>query len=418
MHLRSLRELDNTEGTVQLYNQSHQDRLVLHPVANPNDPNDPLRWPRLKKHVCFANVCAFAFLTNFGISGLAPAYYLLSQEYGKTSTEISQLLEYPILVLGAFNFFWVPLANFFGKRPVFVFASLLLALTQIWGALAQSFESLLWSSIIAAFAGSSTEALGAAAVNDLYFLHERSTLMSFYVICIASGNSLGPLICGFITTGVGWRWYKWLACVLSAINFACVVLFVPETRYSREQQSSSNPSTPSEAVLENAEKTPVIASTPAELHPIQEVKKRTWLQELSLWSGTPKDTNLFKLILRPFPLIVYPAVLLACLGYTVSLAWVVMINAVNPFILQAPPYNWSPAIDGLINIPGFLGNAIGCLLGGWVVDRYSAWRSRKNHGVFQSETRLHLLIIPALVVPAGCLVFGYGVAETLNWTSL
>lgn len=112
---------------------------------------------------------------------------------------------------------WVPLANvsttcshpskhpgltdtlqIFGKRPIFVFASGLLCIAYIWGACAQSFTSLLWSNIIAAFAGSSTEALGAAIVNDIYFLHERSNKMSIYMSAISTGNSIGPLICGFV----------------------------------------------------------------------------------------------------------------------------------------------------------------------------------------------------------------------------
>ena len=79
--------------------------------------------------------------------------------------QTSHLLLYPILVLGAFNFFWVPVANYVGKRSVFVLASGLLCVCGIWGAVATSFNSLLWSNIIAAFAGSSTEALGAAIVN-------------------------------------------------------------------------------------------------------------------------------------------------------------------------------------------------------------------------------------------------------------
>lgn len=68
-------------------------------------------------------------------------------------------------MLGIFNFFWVPVANYVGKRPVFVFANLLLTVAYTWGAAAQTFESLLWSNIVVAFAGSSTEALGAAIVN-------------------------------------------------------------------------------------------------------------------------------------------------------------------------------------------------------------------------------------------------------------
>lgn len=110
-------------------------------------------------------MCAFTFLTNYSIAGLAPAFHILSLEFDKPMDETAHLLLYPVLVLGVFNFFWVPMANHFGKRPVFVFASALLCACCVWGAMANSFKSLLWSNVVAAFAGSSTEALGAAIVN-------------------------------------------------------------------------------------------------------------------------------------------------------------------------------------------------------------------------------------------------------------
>ena len=178
--MHSLRDLDSTEGTVQLHAHDQDGHLILHPIPNPHDPNDPLRWPRWKKHVCFSSVCAFTFLSNYAIGGLAPAFYLLSIEFNKTQTETSALLLWPILVFGVFNFLWVPLANYIGKRPVFVTASLLLGLCYSWGAVADSFQSLLWSNIIAAFAGSTTEAVGVATVNDLYFLHERGNMVGWY----------------------------------------------------------------------------------------------------------------------------------------------------------------------------------------------------------------------------------------------
>ena len=149
-----------------------------------------------------------------------------------------------------------------------------------------------------------------------------------------------------------------------------------------------------------------------------EVPKKFWTEQLSIWSGVPENINLATLFVRPFPLIIYPAVIFAFLGYAVSLAWLVAINILNSFVLQAPPHNWKPSIKGLINIPALLENLIGAWIGGWVIDRYSNWRSKKHGGVFQPKTRLHLLIIPPLLVPAGCLAFGYGVAEQLNWTSL
>lgn len=104
MQLRTLRELDKSEGTVQMHKTSHvdadSDLVILVPWPNEHDPNDPLRWPTWKKHVAFASVCAFAFLTNYGIGGLAPAFYHLSIEFDKTMAETSDLLIWPILVLG------------------------------------------------------------------------------------------------------------------------------------------------------------------------------------------------------------------------------------------------------------------------------------------------------------------------------
>lgn len=104
MRLHTLHELDKSEGTVQLHKVSHldagSDLVVLVPRPNEHDPNDPLRWPTWKKHVAFASVCAFTFLTNYGIGGLAPAFYHLSIEFDKTMAETSDLLLWPILVLG------------------------------------------------------------------------------------------------------------------------------------------------------------------------------------------------------------------------------------------------------------------------------------------------------------------------------
>ncbi|KAK1829933.1 protein HOL1 [Podospora conica] len=432
MRLQTLRELDMTEGTVVLHKSdadTNGSSLILVPRPSDTDPNDPLRWPVWKKHVAFISVCVFTFLTNFGIGGIAPAFYILHLEFDKTMLETSDLLVWPILVLGLFNFFWVPLANYFGKRPIFVFACGLLSGSYLWGAVAGTFNSLLWSSIIAAFAGSSTEALGASIVNDLYFLHERGAKMGIYMNFIAGGNTLGPLLCGFIVTGASWRWFKWLSFILTAVNFITVLLFVPETRYFRDDNGCSNSSTPRTTPssredmaagldVENAAaKEANGQSTRTTTSPV-EIRKKSWKQELSLWSGLYPDTNIFKMFVRPLPMFAYPCVIYSFLGYAISLALTIGINILNPFVLQAPPYNWSPMINGLINIPGLIGNVAGCFAGGWLVDVFCDRMARRNKGVFEPENRLYLGILPLLITGAGCLLFGYGVEQTMHWTTL
>ncbi|KAL5119480.1 hypothetical protein ACEQ8H_002545 [Pleosporales sp. CAS-2024a] len=362
MRVRSLRDLDATDGTVQLQETSSStNKIILVPKPSATDPNDPLRWPRAKKHIAFTSICAFTFFTNFGISGLAPAFYILSKEFDKSLAQTSHLLLYPILVLGVFNFFWVPLANYLGKRPVFVFASGLLCACSIWGARAQSFESLLWSNIVAAFAGSSTETLGVAIVNDLYFLHERGAKMGIYMNAISGGNTLGPLICGFIVTNLSWRWHKWIAVIFTAVNFVCIVLFVPETRYDC-QRSRVDEIDVQHSEEKHAQENTVPAGQASDAS-FQQMPKKTVTQELGLWSGR-SHTNLFKMFIRP-------------------------------------------QINGLINIPGALGNLFGSWAGGDLVDWWCKRRTKANHGVYEPESRLYMLAIPLLLTSMG-VFFGYG----------
>ncbi|KJR86558.1 uncharacterized protein SPSK_02425 [Sporothrix schenckii 1099-18] len=443
MPLHTLRELDRTDGTVQLRQVHHHhhdaaspststDDLVLVPRPSPTDPNDPLRWPPWKKHVAFGSVCAFTFLTNYAIGGLAPAFYILSLEFDKTMTETSALLLWPILVLGVFNYVWVPLANYTGKRPVFVFASALLCAAYIWGAQAATFDSLLWSNIVGAVAGSTTEALGASTVNDLYFLHERGSRMGVYMNSIAGGNTVGPLVCGFLVTSLSWRWHKWIAAILTSLNFLAVLFFVPETRYLRDADQNIGAGASVDDVHTRVrvgggggEKTsPSVGVAPATTltwtasSAAPAVPKKTWLQEAHPWSGITPGTSLLRMFARPFPMFAYPCVVFAFLGYAVALVLTVAVNILNSFVLQAPPYNWSPSVNGLINIPGLLGNLLGGWAGGGLVDHYCDWRLRRRGGVFEPESRLVLLVLPAVITGTGCLLFGFGVQQTLHWTSL
>ena len=235
--------------------------------------------------------------------------------------------------------------------------------------------------------------------------------------------------------GAGWRWYKWLSAIMTGVVFFTVLFLVPETQYDRDFSKSlmmldedrpglpntfhaePNPIKENEKALQSQSRIEPLSQFTS---PMQRPKK-SYLRRLALWTeATPeaKSSSTIPLFLRPIPLAVYPCVVLATLGYAVSLAWVVAVNSLNSFILQAPPYDWSPAINGLINIPGFLGNFFGAFVGGWCVDKYCSTQTKHNGGIFNPEMRLPLLVVPALLTPAGCLAFGYGVERVLHWTAL
>ncbi len=62
-----------------------------------------------------------------------------------------------------------------------------------------------------------------------------------------------------------------------------------------------------------------------------------------------------------------------------------------------------------------VGNIVGAISGGWLTDKYATWRARRNNGIFVPESRLPMLIIPAICVPVGLLMFGFCATKHLHW---
>jgi hypothetical protein len=84
--------------------------------------------------------------------------------------------------------------------------------------------------------------------------------------------------------------------ILTAVNFITVLLFVPETRYKREEVAGVGMAIcPSNAkIIATDEKFLRRSSDDEEF---RQTPKKSWMQELSLWSGV-SDTNLAKMFVR------------------------------------------------------------------------------------------------------------------------
>jgi len=155
--------------------------------------------------------------------------------------------------------------------------------------------------------------------------------------------------------------------------------------------------------------------------------KKTYLQELKPWSPLNTESNYLGLLLRPWPMIVYPATLYSFLTLSAMLAWYLCIYSTYASVFQGPPYNMSTGVSGLINIPASIGCFIGAYCGGGLTDKYVAYRARKNNGVFEPETRLPALIPSFFLVPVGLLMYttrligilkeryGLGIEHQTSW---
>lgn len=307
------------------HNQKHlgSSQIVLVPQPS-QDINDPLRWPQYKKHLAFSCSLGLTFLTNFTFDGPSSGFENITLYFNIPIGRTAGLLSWFVLSLGLSNFFWIPTAAYLGKRPSFIVACTTVFVCAIWGASSKSFGSLLASTVVGGLGGGASEAVGAAIVNDLYFLHEKGRMMGIYMLTISWGSSVGPLIGGFMIEKLGWQWQKWLSAILVGINLVMIILFLPETRWDRTKKGKGT-----SEVVEIVANTVVISTNGGKETGVNEQvqseesselgeetfgTRKTYLQELSPWSGVNKTSNWLSLFLRPFPLIAYPACTFAVLA--------------------------------------------------------------------------------------------------------
>jgi hypothetical protein len=195
-----------------------------------------------------------------------------------------------------------------------------------------------------------------------------------------------------------------MCAIASGINAVFIFFFFPETQYFRthstdEPRNNVTSSSEKEISTVEDEKTMPLSETPSPQ------RKRSYLQELKPWSKINPNTNYLNLLLRPWPLIVYPALLYSFLAYASILGSGTGIINTNASIYQNAPYHMTPGINSLIKISTFIGVTLGAYFGGSLTDRYVAWRARRNNGIFEPETRLEGLIVPLFIVPAGLIMY-------------
>jgi hypothetical protein len=190
-----------------------------------------------------------------------------------------------------------------------------------------------------------------------------------------------------------------LSSIAIGINFLMMFFLLPETRFPRGQSQSTATLNESPTSTEKINEPTESASEDLS------IKKKSYLQQLSPWSGITKDSNIVNLFLRPWPLIFYPATIFALTSFTLTIAWSLAVLNTAASIYQLPPYNFSPGIQSLIWIPALIGIIAGSAWGGWGTDIISKWLARRKDGIFEPEYRLPVLTLPFLIVPAGLIMY-------------
>lgn len=102
------------------------------------------------------------------------------------------------LLQGTGNFFWVPLSNKFGRRPTYIISYSIYTACAIWLIFEHSYNGFLAARILMGFGSGAAETIAPLTITDIFFLHERGTIMALYTCFLSVGVAFGLIISGLV----------------------------------------------------------------------------------------------------------------------------------------------------------------------------------------------------------------------------
>ena len=136
----------------------------------------------------------------------------------------------PVVTLGVTTYLFglalgsvilAPISEIYGRKPVYICSMSLFIILLIPCGLATSLPEVLVVRFLGAVAGSAMLTNAPGSVSDIVTDEYRALAISiWWSIGPLNGPTFGPIIGGFVTQYLGWRWINWIVMVLSGVALA------------------------------------------------------------------------------------------------------------------------------------------------------------------------------------------------------
>lgn len=393
-------------GTVALKDRETS-KINLFPIPT-SDPDDPLNWSAWRKFVNFGIVCSFILWTFVQLDIGYTAWGPMIDELG-TNVDLlnaSAAGNYAGLAVGCI--FFMPFAHKYGRRPLYIFSNVVQLAGCIWQALVYTSGDIIGSNILTGLGGAICETIVQITIADVFFVHQHATMNSWYLLLTSIGAFLGPVASGYVADGQGWRWMWWWCVIFIGIQLVVSIFFYEESKFVPKRDVVT---VSSEQVMTGKDGS--IAESHTNLTEVQidqNIPRKTYAQRMTLITKT--DSPIFRHIYQPFVVLVtFPAITYAAITFGAVLSCFAIVITVQAIYLPEPPYNFSPAGVGLMNLPPFIGAGLGFFVGGYLNDKSIMYLAKKNQGIYEPEQRLWMALPVSLTIPIGLLIFGIGLAH-------
>lgn len=298
-----------------------------------------------------------------------------------------------LLGFGSGPLLLAPLSETFGRRPIYVVCFSVFTITQIPCALATNINMLIGFRFLSGFFGSASIANGGGTISDMYNALERTRVVGWYILGPLTGTSilllsetnlgpaLGPIIGGFMSESLSWRWTFWLMLILSAINTASCIFFLQET-YA-----------------------PVLLARKA----ARLTKETGVAHRPAVYDPASLPRRIYRAVQRPMRILtLQPIVFVMAVYMALIYGTLYLLFTTFPRVYQEN-YGFSVGLTGLTYLGVGLGFILAILFGIPQIDKQYRRLTAKNDGVPMPEFRLPVANVGAVCIPVSLLWYGWSV---------
>ncbi|KIK55037.1 hypothetical protein GYMLUDRAFT_888121 [Collybiopsis luxurians FD-317 M1] len=364
--------------------------LPLSPQPS-DDPEDPLNWPLSYRIFVLLQVSLLSALGTLNTAIINPAYGELSKEFGISTVTASYQTTVVIAINGIGPFLFIPLANSFGRRPVYLMTTVIGFASALGCAFVHSYGQLIGARIVNGIFPVAM-ALGVATASDLFCLHERGRALGLYTVLSTNGGHFAPIPGGLVGQFLGWRWIFKLTAICNGVALLFIFFCLPETLYIRDQAPSEVPAQPKSAF-------------------------ERYLWRVKFGRRFPgRQLKLSDFVWPYVKMVRYPSVLFPAIYYATQYGFGSILPAVTVSHIFAQEFGWDTlqiglAYGGALLIGSFLGETAG----GWVVDGIMSRARQRGGDTAPSEVRLQAIWTGEFLVPAGLLIYGFAIQFKAPW---
>ncbi|KAH9995144.1 major facilitator superfamily transporter [Xylariaceae sp. FL0662B] len=320
-------EADNripTTDTLESNSFREGEKTIIH--WDLNDKENPYNWPKWRKNLILVTSMMCVTNSTMGSSLPSMAIPYMTKEWGVTAQTQMVLPISTFLVGYVFGpIIWGPLSEHFGRRELSLATFLMFMAWTLGCALAPNWPAfLIFRFLVGTFASAPIAVVTGILADVFNDPVTRGRAMALFMATTVFGPLLAPIISGFCSPSIGWRWTFWIGLMFAGLTFI-LMMFLPET-YA-----------------------PVLLSRRA-------AKIRKADPSSQVYSATELEPNDFKLLVtrvltRPIRMVMTELIVAAtCLYLALVYAIFYMSFQAFPIIFQQV-YGLSPGVTGLCYLP-------------------------------------------------------------------